>query len=332
MFGLFVLAMIQETSVSPGHGLLTPKTFLSYSNFYHGWKSIPADIRSAFERLFCLPTVQAVSLEFIREFPPQLLVELMRLKRLSLSFVEVDSKDIHCHLAVSELRELHLRGTPPPTIATITRCLPQSSPTLRRLAITPTLEPGFCTAISELMIAVGSNITHFEWLPSIHFCMFFFSLSIPDLQLPPAAPSSVPLDITRLPHLRFLRFSITFRNFRSNRNHFTEVLHLLDQVSTYTDNKIEIIELEFKFIRLFDNKVLKTQWRPLEKVLDKVGFRSSLKEVRVKLSANSNRTSDRYKTAIGFMDLFPSLRERGVIIIIMVSDSCQWNESSGHSY
>ena len=106
------------------------------------------------------------------------------------------------------------------------------------------------------------------------------------------------------------------------------MLHLLDQVSTNTDNKIEIIELECKFIRWFDNKVLKTQWRPLEKVLDKVGFRSSLKEVRVKLSVITNR---RYKTAIGFMDLFPSLRERGVIILVSTA-WIPWNESSGHCY
>ena len=154
---------------------------LTFNSDEMNWKSIPADIRSAFERLFYLPTVQTVSLEFIRGFPPQLLFGLMHLKQLSLSFVDVDANGIHCPLAVSELRELHLRGTPPPTITAITRCLSQSSPTLRRLAITPTLEPGFCTAISELMIAVGSNITHFEWLPSIHFCTFLFSLSIPNL-------------------------------------------------------------------------------------------------------------------------------------------------------
>ena len=101
------------------------------------------------------------------------------------------------------------------------------------------------------------------------------------------------------------------------------MLHLLDQVSTNTDNKIETIELECKFMRLFDNKALKTQWRPLEKVLDKDGFRNSLKEVRVKLSIITNGTSVRYKTAIGFMGLFPSLRERGVIILVQVSTS--WN-------
>ena len=164
---------------------------LTFNSDERSWKSIPADIRSAFERLFFLPTVQAVSLEFIRDFPPQLLFGLMRLNRLSLSFVDIDANDTHCHLVVSELRELHLRGTPPSTIAAITRCLPQSSPTLRRLAITPTLEPGFCIAISELMIAVGSNITHFEWLPSIHFCTFLLLLRCPLIYLFTTPNSSI---------------------------------------------------------------------------------------------------------------------------------------------
>ena len=106
------------------------------------------------------------------------------------------------------------------------------------------------------------------------------------------------------------------------------MLRLLNQVSTNADNKIEIIELECKFIRWFDNKVLKTQWKPLEKVLDKVGFRNSLKEVRVKLSVITNR---RYKTAIGILDLFPSLRERGVIILVSTA-WIPWNESSGYCY
>ena len=145
---------------------------LTFNSDEMNWTSIPEDIRSAFGRFFCLPTLQAVSLEFIRGFPLQILFGLTRLKQLSLSCVEVDSNDMHFHSAVSELRGLHLRGTPSSTIAAISRCLPESSPTLRRLAITPTLEPGFCTAIRELMIALGSNITHFEWLPSIHFCMF----------------------------------------------------------------------------------------------------------------------------------------------------------------
>ena len=158
---------------------------LTFNSDEMNWKSIPADISSAFGRLFCLPTLQAVSLEFICGFPPQLLFGLTRLKQLSLSYVEVDSSDIHSHSAISELRGLHLRGTPPSTIAAISRCFPESSPTLHRLAITPTLEPGFCSAINELMITLGSNITHFEWLPSIHFCTFAVLLLIHSLKLPP---------------------------------------------------------------------------------------------------------------------------------------------------
>ena len=170
---------------------------LTFNSDEMNWKSIPADIHSAFGRLFCLPTLQAVSLEFIRGFPSQLFFSLTRLKQLSLSCVEVDSTDIHSHSTVSELHGLHLRGTPPLTIAAISRCLPESSPTLRRLAITPTLEPGFCTAISELMTALGSNITHFEWLPSIHFCTFSAVLILiyspkPSLQLHPQSPSTSP--------------------------------------------------------------------------------------------------------------------------------------------
>ena len=150
---------------------------LTFNSDEMDWKSIPAEIRSAFGRLFRLPTLQAISLEFICGFPPHLLFGLKHLKQLSLSCVDVDSSEVYSH-SVSELRQLHLRGTPPPTIAVISRCLSESPPTLRELAITPTLEPGFCSAISELMIAVGSNITHFEWLPSLHFCAYFFPPNI----------------------------------------------------------------------------------------------------------------------------------------------------------
>ena len=149
---------------------------LTFNSDEMNWKSIPAEIRAALGRLFRLPTLQTVSLEFIRGFPAQLLFGLTTaLDQLSLSCVEVDfSHGHHSHHSASKLRGLHLRGTPPPTIAALSQCLPESIPTLRRLAITPTLEPGFCDAIRELMAAVGSNITHFEWLPSIHFCTSFF--------------------------------------------------------------------------------------------------------------------------------------------------------------
>ena len=102
------------------------------------------------------------------------------------------------------------------------------------------------------------------------------------------------------------------------------MLRLLDQVSTNLNNKIEVIEIECNLIRWMDNKTLKAQWRPLEEVLEKVGFRNGLKEVRVKLSVSTNGTRDRRKIAMGFVDLFPSLRERGVII--SVQDQGQRND------
>jgi hypothetical protein len=108
------------------------------------------------------------------------------------------------------------------------------------------------------------------------------------------------------------------------------MLHLLDQVSTDTDNTIETIEIECDFLWLFDSKELKTQWRPLEMVLDKVGFRNSLKEVRVDLAANPRRFGGRYMadSKIDFMDLFSSLRERGVFILV----SASWIEVSANYY
>jgi len=258
------------------------------------WKSIPDETRSAFGRLFRLPTLQTVSLEFIRGFPSQLLSGLTHLEQLSLSCVNVDLNDVHFQ-SIPKLRGLHLRATHPPTIAAISRCFPESSPTLRRLAITPTLEPGFCNAISELITAVGSNITHFEWLPSIHF-----------------SSSPFPIDISKLPRLRFLRFVVSFRKSHS----FAETLHLLKQVSTQPDNKIETIQLECNFMRWFDTKVLKAQWRPLEKVLNEKGFANKLKEVKIRLSVDTNVKSDRDRIVVGFMDLFHSLRERGVVVSV----------------
>ena len=117
-----------------------------------------------------------------------------------------------------------------------------------------------------------------------------------------------------LPQLRFLKFIVSFRKFRS-RGHFAETLHLLDQISTET-NKIEIIELECNLMQWFGSKALEAQWKPLEKVLEKDGFRNKLKEVRVRLSVTTNAINDRIKIAVGLMDLFHSLRERGVIISV----------------
>lgn len=102
------------------------------------------------------------------------------------------------------------------------------------------------------------------------------------------------------------------------------MLRLLEQVSTNSHNKLEVIEIECNLMRWIDNKTMKSHWRPFEEVLNNVGFSNRLKEVRVKLSVSTNGTSDRCKIMVGFMDLFPSLRERGVII--SVQDQGQRND------
>jgi hypothetical protein len=76
-------------------------------------------------------------------------------------------------------------------------------------------------------------------------------------------------------------------------------------------------------MRWFDNQTLKVYWTHLENVLDKVGFRNKLKEVRLRLSVSTNTTSDRSRIVVGFMELFHSLRERGVVI--SVEDQSQEN-------
>lgn len=83
-----------------------------------------------------------------------------------------------------------------------------------------------------------------------------------------------------------------------------------------TDNMVEIIEVECNLMRWIDDRTLKAQWRPLEEVLNKGVFRNKLREVRVKLSVRTNRTNDRCKIAVGFTDLFSSLRERGIVISV----------------
>jgi hypothetical protein len=66
------------------------------------------------------------------------------------------------------------------------------------------------------------------------------------------------------------------------------VSYFSDQVSSDSDNQIEIIELACILLAPFDDhEVLEAQWRRLENVLDEVGFRNKLKEVRMRLSVNS---------------------------------------------
>ncbi|KAF8963711.1 hypothetical protein BDZ97DRAFT_1818851 [Flammula alnicola] len=281
---------------------------LTFNSEMTSWKMLPADTRSAIGRLFRLPTLQSVSLEFITSFPPQLLISLGRLRTLSLSCVEVDTSapladDISYLQSRWEmnLQSLFLRGTSPPTISAISQALGSSTPpTLRRLAITPTFENGFCDAVSDLLKQSGANIASFEWLPSIHF-----------------SSSAGSIDLNALPHLRALRFAVSFRKTHAS-GFFPEVLRLLGQVS-HQPNLVETVILDCHCVRVLDGQKLKSEWRPLDKVLSKPGF-AALKEIRIRLSTSTSSAMERHKFTLAFQDLLPTLQTRGTLIAVTTVD------------
>ncbi|KAJ3517230.1 hypothetical protein NLJ89_g641 [Agrocybe chaxingu] len=270
------------------------------------WKAIPAETRSAIGHLFRLPSLQAVSLEFIKAFPPQLLLSLTRLKHLSLSCVEMDmstalSTYIHTRWECN-LQSLFLRGTSPPTVAMIGQALSSSPHSLRKLAITPTFEHGFSDAISDLMKTGGSCLTTFEWLPSIHF-----------------SSSAGSIDLGLLPQLRFLRFVVSFRKTHA-QGPFPEVVRLLSQLVTpqtvnSTANIVESVTIDVHCIRNVDGNKLQTEWKPIDKVLTISAFRR-LKEVKVRLSTSTSSSADRHKFTLAFQDILPRLQAKGVLLSV----------------
>ncbi|KAH9483404.1 hypothetical protein JR316_0002870 [Psilocybe cubensis] len=263
---------------------------LSFNSEMTDWRIIPPETRAAIGRLFRLPTLNAVSLEFIRSFPLQHLLSLARLRYIGLSCVEVEPMTIGAanmlppELAegrwVPRLESLYLRGTSSATIKAVAHSLTLSSSspspqTLKKLSITPTFEEGFCDSISEMINATGSNITVFEWLPSIHFCfvtVYAASLAedyssrnrlgdpldgsefaVPSSFAPlgsyptfGAFASGFPnpynrgssigsINMGALPYLRVLRFLVSFRKTHSH-GPFPEVLRLLGQISSSSSN------------------------------------------------------------------------------------------------
>ncbi|KAF8162560.1 hypothetical protein B0H34DRAFT_691774 [Crassisporium funariophilum] len=280
------------------------------------WKSLSAEIRSALGRLFRLPTLQAVTLEFITGFPPQLLYSLARLKCLGLSCVDVDtSTPFKCedqtHLrshSKSQLEALYLRGTLQPTILALTAALSSASPvSLRKLLVTPTVEPGFCTEIAQLLLTIGSGISHFGWLPSIHF-----------------SPSSDPINIssTTLPHLHTLRFTVSFRQMRSRGGPFHKIHGLLGQLLSDTDatatNNIKSITFDVNFLQVAsDEKSIRSTWRPIEILLEHPGF-ARLQEIKIRLPTSTNGVQARGMFGLAFEYFFVGLRGRGVKVTMEV--------------
>jgi hypothetical protein len=148
---------------------------LSFNSNDASWDSVPDETRAAFGRVFRMESVKEVELEFAFGFPVALLVSLTRLKYLALSKVYLDTdKEIHSKSPCEEvaLEGLYLRGVSPGVIKTLTKTLSNSAdgpPTLRKLALTPTFKEGFANAVAELIIACGSHLESFAWLPSTHF-------------------------------------------------------------------------------------------------------------------------------------------------------------------
>ena len=149
---------------------------LNFNSNDANWDNVPDETRAAFGRVFRMESVEEVELEFAFGFPVALLVSLTRLKYLALSGVYLDTdKEIHSKSPCEEvaLEGLYLRDVSPGVVKTLTKTLSNSAdtpPTLRKLALTPTFkEEEFADAVAELIIACGSHLESFAWLPSTHF-------------------------------------------------------------------------------------------------------------------------------------------------------------------
>jgi hypothetical protein len=165
-----------RTPISRTLGFLTNlRSFgLSFNSSGANWDAVPDEMWVAFGRVFRMESVKEVELECVFGFPVALLMSLARLEYLALSNVNLDTnEEIHskspCEVA---LEGLYLRAVSPGLIKTLTKTLSNSTdapPTLRKLALTPTSEEGFSEAVAELIIACGSHLESFAWLPFIHF-------------------------------------------------------------------------------------------------------------------------------------------------------------------
>lgn len=154
---------------------------LTFNSEWTNWESdIPVETRRAFENLFALPSLCAVSLEFVTGLPGDVLLGLVaKMELLGLSCVEVGDTALMMPKRVdARPKALYFRGTSPAAIQIVAQALSARSThaTLRKLSITPTFESGFGDAIAELIKDAGQNIEEFEWLPSIHFCALQFCL------------------------------------------------------------------------------------------------------------------------------------------------------------
>ncbi|KAF8892361.1 hypothetical protein CPB84DRAFT_1783809 [Gymnopilus junonius] len=292
---------------------------LTFNSEMTDWNDIPAKTRVALEHVFSLPSLRGVSLEFITFFPPKLLSSFARLKYLGLSCVETVftyPPDPQYTIYDLHLESIFLRGTPPSTISTISESLIFfCHPSVQKLSITPTFEPGFCETINDLIKSpVASSLTTFEWLPSVHF-----------------SSSIGPIDLSPLHNLRSLKFVVSFR--RTQHSPFCQVLRLLGQL-TFQPNLVEQITLECYFLRLPRHtnpkdiaapqregrspsaNLTPTEWHAVDKLLSKSAYRN-LKEVKIELAPNLLVGEDEHVQPV-FQRLLPGLSKRGVSVLVRV--------------
>ncbi|KJA20412.1 hypothetical protein HYPSUDRAFT_43293 [Hypholoma sublateritium FD-334 SS-4] len=277
---------------------------LSFNAELTSWKSLPADLRSSLSALFRRPALQRVALEFITRFPPQLLMALGQVRTLSLSCVEVDALGAVAVDAeyrarwTMRLENLFLRGTSPATIRVIAGALAGArTPTLRRLALTPTFEEGFADAASELITRSGEDLETLEWLPSIHF-----------------SASSGTINLALLQQLRTLRFSVSFRKSHVH-GPFPEVLRLLDALTGAAPRSpVTHIEIDCHCVRVQSG--IGAVWRPLDEMLARAAF-AGLAELRVRMCTTTTSAGERACFVEAFQDLLPLLESRGGTRIVL---------------
>lgn len=127
--------------------------------------------------------------------------------------------------------------------------------------------------------------------------------------------------------MRHVRFAVSFRKSHAN-GPFSEILRLLSALapsdtdadaSTARRSPVETLTLDIHCVRVLDR--IGAQWRPLDHMLARPAF-DGLKELRVRMCANTTSAMERGYFAEAFGDLLPCVQERGATrIVLEVLDS-----------
>ncbi|KIM49912.1 hypothetical protein M413DRAFT_6732 [Hebeloma cylindrosporum] len=277
---------------------------LSFNYARVNWSAVPEETQAALRRVFAMESVREVELAFVFGLPMALLMSLAKLKHLALSNVGMDTNDDSESASSDTLEGLYLNELSPATIKTLAKALsaPGTPPTLRKLALTPTFEEGSIEAFAELILACGSHLTSFAWLPSIN-SPFYINL----------------INISPLHHLRSLHFLVSFRDLVSFTP-FAPTLALLLQISN-RPNAIERITIECHCIFEKGDEgqtPFATVWWPLDALLsastsnNEDAIFGNLKEVEIILSENTIPPDviDYFVKTKG--ELLPNVEARGV--------------------